>query len=301
MNNSSNNYLLRSMMFVPGHNQLLLDKASRSEADALILDLEDSVQPFNNKSIARDTIYSFVKKGMFNNHLIFPRVNDRESGLLLKDIYELTIPGIEGFVYPKSTCAEDIYFFDKLLETIEYEKGVKIGTFKIVVLMETTAAILNAEKIAKSSRRIIALAFGCEDYITDLQGIHDKEGISILGPRVIIANAARSAGIIPVDTVHINVHDMEDLEKNLILSKKLGFEGMLILSPRELSLAHKYYSPTAEDIQEAQTMLDLAEKAKIDGKGVAVMNGKFVGPPMISTAKKILHRTRMISKKNSKI
>ena len=290
----------RSLMFVPGHNEKLMKSAGRSEADVLLLDIEDSVQPINNKQVARDTIKKFVEEGFFKNHLVFPRVNDRESGQLLKDVHQLTIKGVHGFMYPKSTKAEDIYFFDKLLETIEYEKNIPIGTFKIIALIETTAAALNAQSIAEASPRVVALAFGCEDFITDLEGIHDKEGLSIFSPRAIIAMAARAAGVIPVDTVHINIHDLEDLEKNLQLALKLGYEGMLVLHPKEIPLVHKYFTPSEEKYNEAVEMLRLAEKAKKDGKGVAIMNNKFIGPPMIKTAEKTIKKYReVMNRKNN--
>lgn len=290
-------YLLRSMMFVPGHNDKLLEKASQSDADALILDLEDSVMPTHNKSIAREKIKHYVSSGKLSRFSIFPRVNDRESGMLLKDIQELTIEGVDGFVYPKSKRAEDIYFFDKLLETIEYEKSIPIGTFKIVALMETTSAIMNAQSIAESSKRLVAMAFGCEDYVTDLQGIHDPEGLSLLGPRFMIANAARGAGIIPIDTVHIKVHDLGDLERNLKTAKVMGFEGMLALSPRELPLIHKYFSPSQEEIKKAEEMLVLAKKAQESDKGVTVMKGRFVGSPFVLAAEKIIKKKHVISQK----
>ena len=290
----------RSLMFVPGHNEKLMKSAERSEADVLLLDIEDSVQPINNKQVARDTIKEFVEEGFFKNHLVFPRVNDRESGQLLKDVHQLTIKGVHGFMYPKSTKAEDIYFFDKLLETIEYEKNIPIGTFKIIALIETTAAALNAQSIAEASPRVVALAFGCEDFITDLEGIHDKEGLSIFSPRAIIAMAARAAGVIPVDTVHINIHDLEDLEKNLQLALKLGYEGMLVLHPKEIPLVHKYFTPSEGKYNEAVEMLRLAEKAKKDGKGVAIMNNKFIGPPMIKTAEKTIKKYREVMRRKNK-
>ena len=132
-----NNYLMRSLMFVPAHNTKLIDSALRRDADVLLLDIEDSVQPVENKQIARDNIEKYVKEGKFKNKIVFPRVNDRESGHLLKDVYQLTLDGIEGFMYPKSKKGEDIYFFGKLLETIEYEKGIPLQTFKIIALIET--------------------------------------------------------------------------------------------------------------------------------------------------------------------
>lgn len=290
-------FLMRSLMFVPGHNERLMLSASKSDADVLLLDIEDSVQPVANKQVARDTIKKWVKEGKFNNHKIFPRVNDRESGQLLKDIYQLTIPGVHGFMYPKSKRGEDVYFIDKLLETIEYEKGFEIGTFKLIPLIETAAAVLDAQDICTASKRVVAIAFGCEDFITDLEGIHDAEHQSLFTPRAMIALAARANGVIPIDTVHINVHDLEDLETNLIVAKKLGFEGMLVLNPKEIPLAHQYFSPSRQEIEDAREMLELFEQAQKEGKGVAVKGNKFIGPPMVLSANKILKKSKLISDK----
>src|SRR5690554_6780922 len=110
-----NDYLMRSLLFVPAHNQRLMDSAAKTEADVLLFDIEDSVQPLENKQKARDLIVKMINKGIFKNRVIFPRINDRESGQLLKDVTQLTIKGISGFMYPKAKKGDDIYFFDKLL------------------------------------------------------------------------------------------------------------------------------------------------------------------------------------------
>lgn len=288
------NHLFRSLMFVPAHNERFMNSASRSDADILLPDIEDSVLPASNKQIARDNIIKYVRNGSFANKAVFPRINDRESGELLKDISQLTIPGIEGFMYPKSTKGEDVYFIGKLLETIEYEKGVPIGTFKLIPLIETAGAINNIMDICTACSRIVAVAFGCEDYVTSLNGQHDPEGHSIFFARNMIVNAARAAGIFPIDTVHIRVHDLDDLEKNLILSKELGFEGMLVLNPKELPLVHQYYSPSQEEIEWAKEMIALAEEAVNAGKGVAVKDNKFIGPPMVKKAKNILKKYKLM-------
>jgi citrate lyase subunit beta / citryl-CoA lyase len=293
-------YIFRSLMFVPAHNERLLNSAEKSVADVLLLDLEDSVQPEENKQIARKNIKERMEAGAFKNHAVFPRVNDRESGHLLQDVYQLTIDGIDGFTYPKAQTGKDIYFFDKLLETIEFEKGYPKGTFKIIPLIETTAAVLNAQEICQASDRVVAIAFGCEDFVADLEGIHDKAGDSIFTPRALIALAARANNVIPVDTVHINVHDLEDLERNLKIAKNLGYEGMLVLNPKEIPLVHKYFSPTEDEIKNADEMLHLFEESKKENKGVAVKDGKFIGPPMVLAAKKVLHKAELIEKKVKK-
>ena len=295
----NNNYLMRSLMFVPAHNKKLLESASRRDADVLLLDIEDSVPPCD-KQISRDKILEFVKRPDLQGKLIFPRVNDRESGELLKDAYQLTVDGISGFMYPKAKRGEDIYFFGKLLETIEYEKGISVGTFKIIPLIETTGAVMNIQEICTACNRVIAVAFGCEDFVTDMHGKHDADGISIMTARNLISMGARCSGVIPIDTVHIRVHDLEDLEKNLIIGKNLGFEGMLVLNPKELPLVHKYYSPSCEEVEWASEMIRLSEEAKEEGKGVAVKDNKFIGPPMVKMAREILEKHNLILSKSMK-
>ena len=288
--------LFRSLMFVPAHNERFMNSASTSAADILLLDLEDSVQPVANKQVARDSIIHYIHEGKFQHKVLFPRVNDRESGELLKDVTQLTIEGITGFMYPKACKGEDIYFFGKLLETIEYEKGYPLNTFKVIPLIETAGAIVNIKEICEACpNRTVAIAFGCEDYVTSLQALHDDEGISIFMARAAIVSAARAAGIEPIDTVHIRVHDLFDLEKNLILSRKMGFEGMLVLNPKELPLVHQYYSPTNEEIAWAEEMIELAENSVKSGKGVTVEGNKFIGPPMVKMAHRILDKKTNIN------
>lgn len=287
------NLLMRSLMFVPANNERYLKSAAHSDADIILLDVEDSVPGSVNKQVARDKIIEYTNKKYFTQPL-FPRINDRESGHLLKDLLQLTISGITGFMYPKSQTGEDIYFIDKLLDAIEYEKGITHGTYKLIPLIETTSAVLHAEEICKASPRVIAVAFGCEDYVTDLNGLHDDEEQSIFTARAMIAMAARASGIIPIDTVHIKIRDLEDLEKNIKIAKNLGFEGMLVLNPIELSLVHRHFSPTYEEYLQAKSILDVSEKAITESKGVTVMGNLFVGPPMVAQARKIVSKYNLI-------
>lgn len=281
--------VIRSLMFVPGHNERLMQSAARSKADVLLLDLEDSVQPVENKEKARKMIVKNIR--MFNNFLVFPRINDIESGNLLKDLYALTIDGVHGFMFPKARDGKDIYFIDRLLEAIENEKKITVGTFKLIPLIETASAVLHAEEICRSPR-VVAIAYGCEDFIADLQGITDSQSLFV--PRAIIAMAARASGVIPIDTVHTNVHDLDDLRENLKTARMLGFEGMLVLHPKEIEVAHEYFTPTEEDAEKAREMLILYDQAQKLNKGVAILDGKFIGPPMVETAKKILTKYEKI-------
>jgi citrate lyase subunit beta/citryl-CoA lyase len=282
-------------MFVPGNNLKFLNNAFQSNADILILDLEDSVQNKKNKALAREIIISSLK--LNKNKKVFIRINDVESGEILDDIDNLMIEGVEGFMYPKSQSGLDIFFIDKLLESFEYKKGIKIGKFKLIPIIETSSAIINVDAICKSSKRVIAIAYGSEDYLTDMGATNDPEGSTIFLPRVLITIAAKANNIVPIDTVQINVHDLDNLERNLKISKKLGFEGMLVLHPKQLPLVHQFFTPTLNEIKNAKLVLKISENINKDGKGVDIVDGKFVGPPMIKAANKIMQKQKIFKVK----
>lgn len=283
--------ILRSMMFVPGHNQRLMASARRSAADALILDLEDSV-PESDKTKARDGALQSLEIDF--ERPVFVRVNNMETIHCQRDLHSLTEMGVTGFVLPKVSHASDVKKFAAMIADFEILKGFGLGYFKIVPLIETTAAVCNILEICQATPRVIAVAFGCEDFLVDLVGNHDLHSVALNTPRAMIALAARAAGVIPIDTVHTNLHDLDHLQQNLQLARALGFEGMLVLHPKELPLVHKYFSPSVADIERARVILKLAQQATAQGKGVAILDGKFVGPPLVAMAQKVLQRAKEI-------
>jgi len=292
-------YLLRTLLFVPGHNDKLIESASKSEADAIVFDLEDSVMPFERKEDARNNIKNKITEIDFGGKPIFVRVNESASGVLLKDLHTLSVEGISGFLYPKTNIGSDIFFIDKLLETIEYEKKFPIGTFKIIPIIEGAAAVLNAQEICQASTRVIALAFGSADFMTDIRGILDNERMSIQTPRALIALAARANNVLPIDTSFNNVHDLEGLEYNLKIAKKLGFEGMSVLHPKQIELAHRYFSPSKEEYENAIELLRLNELSIAESRGVSIKEGKFIGPPLVEQSKQIIKKWNLIHNSNN--
>lgn len=274
---------MRSLLFVPGYDFHKIENGLNSDADVLLLDLEDSVKGMSAKEDARRTIFDFfVGADRSENKAIYPRINDRESGYLLKDLLSLApLEAIDGFMYPKAQDEEDIFFIDKLLETIEYENHLEIGRFKLIPLIETPSAILNVDNICRASDRITAIALGGEDL---LAGTMATEQIFYFA-RTQVSLAARANNIIPIDTVHPDIHNLEDLENNLKTAKCLGFEGMLCLHPKEIPLVHQYYTSTPEEIEQAKQLLATFEQEKM---GVSIQKSGFLGPPAVKMAKKIL-------------
>lgn len=298
MNTSDN--LMRSLLFVPGHNDKLLQSAASSKADVILLDVEDSVLPTKNKAIARRKIQEAIQSGMFKKTKVYIRINERNSGQILHDVFELTIEGVDGFLFSKTNDREDIVFFDRLLESIEYQKNFPIGKFKIIPILETAASIVNSDQIAKSSNRITTIGFGSEDYVSDMEAIRDfNHSVSIFTARSWIATVAHANKMQPIDAAYIHVHDLLGLEKHLEKGKLLGFGGMWVLHPKQIPLVHKFYSPSKEEVENAIDVLRIYELAEKDDRGVAIIEGKFVGPPLVVAAKKIIKKHEMIQAKES--
>jgi citrate lyase subunit beta / citryl-CoA lyase len=290
----SKEYFFRTVLFAPGHNDKIIASAARSDADAVVMDIEDSVMPFSVKEIARANIVKHVNAGTIKNKTLFVRVNDYTTGLLLTDLQAVTLEGVDGFYYPKIKTGNDIIFIDKLLETIEYQKGFEIGKFKIVAIIEEAAAVLNAQEICRASKRVICLAFGSGDFMTSLKGVLDEERFSLNTPRALIAMAARANNVIPLDTPFYNVKDEKGLEYNLEIAKKLGYDGLTILHPLQIEPVHRYFTPSEKEVADAKEILRLNEEAHKNQQGVAIINGVFIGPPMVAEAKNLLKKWEMI-------
>jgi citrate lyase subunit beta/citryl-CoA lyase len=288
--------VLRSMIFVPGYKEKFLNSAISSDADSLILDIEDSV-PFGYKDEARRNIKNFLNENAFPRD-VYVRVNSFDSGLLSRDLEAAINENTTGFMFPKINNERDIYYFDKMLTQIEMDRNMEIGKFKMCPLIETGAAILNALEIATASERITAMAFGGEDYLTDLDGLHKEHGTSLLVPRSLIVIAARTAGIEVLDTPYLNVKDIEGLRKELSLAKELGFSGALLLHPGQIGPANEIFSPSKTEIENALRLIDAIEKSKKTGSAVTLIDGQLVGPPMLKRAEKIISKYNKLKSNN---
>lgn len=284
-------WILRTVLFTAGHIEKFIKKSFSVGADCIVLDLEDAV-PDNQKEFARHMIKNTVQSpaAKANRVPIMVRVNPLESGLTLEDLDTVACEEICGFVYPKAYTADDIKAFDAQLALKERILGLEPGHFDIIVLIETPRAVLNAYNIATASPRVIGLLFGCEDYLTDMEGTHGPEGRSLLCPRHLMSMAARAAGITPIDTPYVQVHDDEGLKKHITQAAELGYEGMLVMSPRQIEIAKSMYTPTEETVLEAREMVALATEAASENRGIAVSKGVFISPPTLKRSQKIIKK-----------
>lgn len=297
----NNLLLLRSMMFVPGHNEKLIESAAKCTADALIFDLEDSVQPSSNKALARTLIVKSLSDPKFNRFQKFVRLNEIETDFFLQDVLQVTEANIDGFLLSKTNTKENIQYLDNLLTSIERERNLEIGKFSIIPILESALSIVNINEIATCSSRIIALGFGSEDYVSDIQGVRDFDtNISISYPRSLVPIVARANKMEAIDAAYIKVHDLEGLEKHLETGKILGYSGMWVLHPKQNDMVNEVFSPTTQEYEDSKNFLRLYAEAQKINKGVAIIEGKFVGPPLITKSNDIISRVELIEKRRKK-
>ncbi len=293
--------LMRTLQFVPGHNQKLIDSGAKSDADIILFDLEDSVQPAENKLKARDLIIDNIRTLKFEKFEIYIRLNEIETEFFLQDVLRLTEANITGFLLSKTNTEDDVKYLDNLLTSIELERGLVHGYFKIIPILESALSIVNINTIAISSKRIVALGYGSEDYVSDIEGVRDfNTNVSIDLPRKLVPIVARANNLEAIDAAYIKVHDLEGLIKHANEGKVLGYSGMWILHPKQNSLANTVYSPTKEEFDDSMEFLRLYGEAKNINKGVAIIEGRFVGPPLIRKANDIIAKAKLIRAKDEK-
>lgn len=293
------NVILRSMMFVPTYKEKFLDKAINSNADAIILDLEDSV-PASFKEKARSITKKYLESGKFKNIQTYVRLNPIESKLLFEDLDYVLHKDVDGFMLSKIYTADDMIYYDKLFSQLEHENDIEVGSFYFTPLIETTSAVMDVYNIAKASDRTVALTFGGEDFLNDLVGLHGEPPRTFDHPRAAIATAARAANILPIDTPYLAIKDHNGFIEEETVSFEMGFAGCLLIHPEQISLAHKCFTPNEKEVERSRKIVEAIERANKKGSGVAVLDdGKMVGPPMRKRAEKVLDIMDRINKKEN--
>lgn len=282
--------LLRSFLFLPAYRRRYIDKALDSEADAVILDIEDSVSA-NRKSEAREVVKEYSKKGALNSKNVFIRINPIGSRDFVYDMSELIIDGINGIMPSKIETAEDIVFLDKLLSFLEIKNSMEEGALKIAPLIETTKAVENISEIAKASKRLVALCFGGEDYLNELGSVYMYQEAAFVVPRALLVNAARANNLLPIDTPFLNISDLEGFENAGRQAYKNGFAGNLLVNPKQINIANSVYYPDEEKIEHAKRIINAVNESQNQNEAnIVMLDGQMVGPPMRKRAENVIRQ-----------
>lgn len=279
--------LRRTMLYVPGNNPGMIRDAYIYGSDCIMFDLEDSVA-ITEKDSARALVYEALTTINYGNKETVVRINGLDSKLGIDDLEAMVRAQPNVIRLPKTESAQDIIDCEREIERIEREIGLEVGTTKMMAAVESAAGVLNAREIAMASKRLIGIAIGAEDYVTDLKTNRSPEGIELLFGRSMIILAARAAGIAAIDTVYSDVDNEEGFIAEVELIKQLGFDGKSVINPRQIKPVHKIYTPSEKEIQKSLDIMEAIKEANKKGSGVISLRGKMIDKPIVERAQRVL-------------
>lgn len=281
-------YIMRSLLFVPGIVPRFFERAPQAGADIVCLDLEDSVPPAE-KPRARQLVAEAMDTIPRTDYQLFVRVNGLRTGLLEDDLIAVVKPGLEGISLPKTDSAATVKRVDHYLTILEKERGMEVGTVKIIPWIETAIGIVNSYEICSASPRLVGASFGGEDFATDMRFQRSKGSREIQWPRAQMAIACRAAGIVPIDTPEPDYTDLEHLEADSLFARSLGYRGKYCIHPSQVAVVNRIFEPSEEEVAHAQTVVELFEREGIaKGRAAIPFEGIMIDTPIYWRAKRLI-------------
>ena len=278
--------LRRTMMFVPGANASMLRDATLYGADSLMFDLEDAVS-LKEKDSARLLVYNALRTFDYSTVETVVRINGLDT-VGRQDVEAMVLAGVDVIRLPKTETAQDIVDVATVITEMETKYGVSVGTTKMMAAIESAEGVLNAREIAQASDRLIGIALGAEDYVTNMKTHRYPNGQELFFARSFILHSARAAGIAAIDTVYSDVDNTEGFLAEVELIKQLGFDGKSVINPRQIPLVNSVYEPTEKEIQNAKEVIWGIREAEAKGSGVISVNGKMVDKPIVERAERVI-------------
>ncbi|MEF8842462.1 MAG: CoA ester lyase [Haloarculaceae archaeon] len=274
----------RSLLFSPGDRPEMMRKGPGSGADVVIFDLEDAVAP-DRKAEAREAVADVLSDAEFDPDCeVCVRVNADPT--VADEDARVALAGnrVDSVMLPKAESAEDAETLAKILD----ERDVDAP---IVAICESAAGVLHAEAIATADP-VDALAFGAEDFSADVGATRTDEGTEVLYAREHVVLAAAAAGVDAIDTLHTDIEDTEGLAEETAFALELGFDGKICIHPSQVPVVNEAFTPPAERVEWARRVLDAAERAEREGRGVFRVDGEMVDAPVIGQAERVRERAR---------
>ena len=280
--------LRRTMMFVPASNAGMLRDAYIYGADSIMFDLEDSIS-IKEKDTSRFLVYQAMKTIDYGNVETVVRINSLGMGGR-DDVHAMVRAGIDVIRLPKTETAQDVLDTEAVIEEAERQCGREVGSTKIMAAIEGPVGVLNALSIAQSSKRLIGIALGSEDYVTAMKTRRyaERNSEELFFARSMIVHAARATGIAALDTVFSDVNDTETLRRETELIKQLGFDGKSVINPRQIPVVNSVFLPTEKEINNAIGVMNAIAEAEAKGSGVIALNGKMIDKPIVERAERVL-------------
>lgn len=287
---------MRSLLFVPGDSERKLEKGFATEADVIIVDLEDSVAP-QNKVRAREIAARFiVGHRAQTTSAIYVRVNDLSTGLTDDDLAALVPARPEGIMLPKSNSGQDVQQLAAKLRVREAENGLADGVTKILpIITETPAGVLAAATYAGTTARLAGLTWGAEDLSAAIgaRAARDEHGRYtdvFRFARTVTILAAGAAEVAAIDTVFPNFRDMEAFAAECAEAERDGFTGKMAIHPDQVPVINAAFTPSAEAVKQSAAIVAAFQAA--GNPGVVGIDGKMVDRPHLRLAERLLARAK---------
>ena len=276
----------RSRLYLPGNETRFMINAGLHGPDGVILDLEDSVHS-SEKDAARILVRNALRQIDFFGAERMVRINQGE--LALFDLESVVPHNVHVVLIPKCESGDQVKEIDEKVQLIRKEHKVKQEVY-LMPIVESGLGAVRAYEIATASPNNVALTIGLEDYTADIGTRRTPEGRESFWARSAVVNAARAAGIQPIDTVYSDVRDMEGLRRSVLEAKSLGFDGKGCIHPRQIRVIHEAFAPEKAEVERARKIVLAFEEAERKGLGVVSLGSKMIDPPVV---KRALHTVDM--------
>lgn len=279
----------RSILFVPADDEKKVQRSATAGADAIILDLEDSVLP-ENKQRARELCKEYTRlKDEFIQLMI--RVNSPRTEWIQDDLDVLEQVRPDAILIPKCESIDDIGVVEKTVKRWATKNG-----FQLYPMIESPRGVLRAAEIATASKMITTLAFGAEDYCASMDIRRTNDESELIYARSAIVTAAKANDLGAIDSPSLRLDDTEQLLQEVLRSRSLGFSGKFAIHPAQVPFINKTFSPNAEEVENARAILEYAE-----GSGQAVFGWKarMIDEAILRQMRSLLDRDEIFSKRNS--
>ncbi len=287
--------LMRSLLFTPADGGRKLDKALTCGADAVIVDLEDSIAP-DRKEQARASAAAFIKAavGEARRPLLCVRVNALSTGLTDADLDAIVPARPDAIMLPKAEGGASLVHADAKLAAREALSGLAHGHIKIIAMaIETAEGLFRAGTFAGKSARLIGLSWGAEDLAAELgaETNRDRDGrytAPYVLARTLCLAAAAAAAVPPLETIYMDYRDVEGLRRDSEEARRDGFTGRLAIHPQQVPIINEVFTPSASALAQARAIV--AAFAASPGVGVVGIEGVMYDRPHLARAQRLIAR-----------
>jgi citrate lyase subunit beta / citryl-CoA lyase len=287
--------LQRSMMILPVHVRKFVEKSYLRGADAIVLDLEDSVPPVE-KHEARKMLEDSVSIAGRGGADVLVRVNS-EPTLLFDDLDASVIPGVHGIFLPKVDSAADVERVAKRLTELEHARGLEPGRIRISIHIESPAGLLALQAIAAASDRSESMSLGMDDYRLELGVEPSEDAIELLFPLAMVVTVCKATGISPLGILGsvAKVRDLDAFERAAERGRHMGCEGAFCVHPDQVSILNRVFSPSPRDVEHARRVVAAFEEGSKVGRAAVNLDGGMVDTPIYKRGQLVLHRVEAIA------